>query len=336
MTEFLSKEGLFTWLRQIAGERKLIAPVRMWGITLFRPVGSPEDIALDIDNTDLSAKDWFFPPSEALFTVEQQGGGRPLITPATEDREAVLFGLRPCDALAISHFDLPFLAEPADPLYRERREKTVLVGVACARARPECFCTSAGTAPNDPSHMDILLTEAGDGYALQAVTEKGRQALGDTPLESRDIQLPPTPQPDPVPLAGINDIARQVFDAPYWDRLADRCIHCNLCAYVCPDCYCFDIRDYSAKGKIERVRCWESCQSAGFTRLAGGHDPRSTKGARLRQRFYHKFLYFPEQFGPTACTGCGRCVRACPVNIDIREVAAEMQKAAEQVALETG
>ncbi len=335
MTEFLSKEGLFAWLGRIAGERKLIAPVHMWGITLFRAVDSPENIALDIENTDLSAKDWFFPPSEALFTVDQRED-HPHITPATENREAVLFGLRPCDALAISHFDMPFLAEPADNLYRERREKTVLVGVACARARPECFCTSAGTAPNDSSLLDIMLTEAGDGYALEVVTEKGRKALGDTPLESLGFELTSPPQPDPVPLAGIKDIARHVFDAPYWDRLADRCIHCNLCAYVCPDCYCFDIRDYSAKGKTERVRCWESCQSAGFTRLAGGHDPRSSKGARLRQRFYHKFLYFPENFGPPACTGCGRCVRACPVNIDIREVAAEMQKAAKQVALEMG
>jgi len=119
---------------------------------------------------------------------------------------------------------------------------------------------------------------------------------------------------------------RQAFDSPYWSRLADRCVHCNLCAYVCPTCYCFDIRDYESKGKIERVRSWESCQSPGFTRQAGGYNPRASKEARLRQRFYHKLLYFPEDFGAIACVGCGRCVQVCPVNIDIREVISDIQK----------
>jgi ferredoxin len=45
----------------------------------------------------------------------------------------------------------------------------------------------------------------------------------------------------------------------------------------------------------------------------------------LRQRFAHKLLYFPERYGALACTGCGRCIRACPVNIDIREVILDLQ-----------
>ncbi|MHB8085663.1 MAG: 4Fe-4S dicluster domain-containing protein, partial [Dehalococcoidia bacterium] len=130
----------------------------------------------------------------------------------------------------------------------------------------------------------------------------------------------------PVPVEGVSEMMRRNFDSPYWDRVADRCIHCNICSYVCPCCYCFDIRDYTGKDKIDRVRSWESCQSAGFTRIAGGHDPRPTKGARLRQRWYHKLLYYPTLFGDIKCTGCGRCVRSCPVNIDIREIITDVQK----------
>jgi sulfhydrogenase subunit beta (sulfur reductase) len=106
-------------------------------------------------------------------------------------------------------------------------------------------------------------------------------------------------------------------------------LHCNICAYVCPTCYCFDVRDYPDKGKVERVRSWESCQSPGFSLTAGGYDPRTTKGERLRQRFSHKFLYFPERFQDAACIGCGRCVKACPVNIDIREVISDLQQLTE-------
>jgi len=70
----------------------------------------------------------------------------------------------------------------------------------------------------------------------------------------------------------------------------------------------------------------ESFQSAGFTKIAGGHDPRANKGIRMRQRFAHKRLYFPEQFGVRHCIGCGRCVKSCPVNIDIREIISDVQK----------
>jgi len=34
----------------------------------------------------------------------------------------------------------------------------------------------------------------------------------------------------------------------------------------------------------------------------------------------HKFSYLVDSYGETACVGCGRCIRLCPVNFDIREV----------------
>jgi sulfhydrogenase subunit beta (sulfur reductase) len=33
----------------------------------------------------------------------------------------------------------------------------------------------------------------------------------------------------------------------------------------------------------------------------------------------------PQDFGPLACVGCGRCVVECPVNIDIREMLTDIQ-----------
>jgi ferredoxin len=38
----------------------------------------------------------------------------------------------------------------------------------------------------------------------------------------------------------------------------------------------------------------------------------------------HKFRYLVEEFGVVACTGCGRCVQSCPVNIDLRAVLREL------------
>ena len=265
------------------------------------------------------------PLSEVLFTVDKENGNIKLM-PATVDEEMVLFGLRPCDAKGMAVIDEPLLAAPADDLYQQHRAKTTLIGLACSQAGPECFCTSMGTAPDDPSNLDIMLTRVNDSYIVQATTEKGKALLPSDLIAQSEVTPPPPPSPQAVPTEGIVEVMRGVFESPYWSRLADRCLHCNLCAYVCPTCYCFDIRDYVDEGGIERVRSWESCQSPGFTRLAGGYDPRPTKGARLRQRFYHKLSYFPEHFGHIGCVGCGRCVRYCPVNIDIREVISDIQK----------
>lgn len=325
MNQFLSRDDLVHWLSELLKERILITPTESDGLLLFQPISKVEDIILDFENTALSPKGWFFPPTETLVTIKSQDGHTELI-PATAEQEAVILGVRPCDARGIALMNKPFLQEPSDRLYQQRRAQTTIIGLACSRVRPECFCTSMGSAPNDPTYSDVLLTEADDGYVAQAITEKGKALLSHSPAVDTEATIPSPPSPEIVPAEGIVPVIRGFFDDIYWEHLADRCLHCNICAYVCPTCYCFDVRDFPNKGGIDRVRTWESCQSPGFTRIAGGYDPRASKGARLKQRFYHKLLYFAEEFEASACVGCGRCVRLCPVNIDIREVITDIQR----------
>jgi sulfhydrogenase subunit beta (sulfur reductase) len=294
-------------------------------VTLFKEIKENDVDGVDLKfvNTAVSPKDVFFPSSETLFSVSRDAGHK--ITPVTMDRGVVLFGVRPCDAKGVALIDKVFLADPKDTQYGEKRDKTVLVGLSCSAPCAECFCTSMGGGPADKKHVDIMLTEVPSGYIVEAVSEKGKEALKSARIEEKDVALPTPPAVKKVPAEGISNIMSKVFNSAYWDRVADRCVHCNICAYVCPCCYCFDIRDYTEKDSINRVRSWESCQSAGFVKIAGGHNPRPTKGSRLRQRWYHKLLYFPELFGEVKCTGCGRCVKSCPVNIDIREIMTDVQ-----------
>ena len=327
MNLFASKDDIIRWLDSLLQERIVVAPVRVQGLTMFQPISKVEEIVFDFDNTTLSPKGWFLPPSETILSVQRDDGQTKLV-PAVVERDAVIFGLHPCDAKGIAIMDSPLLEEPCDALYRERRARTTLIGLACRQAQPECFCTSMGTAPDDPSNVDILLTEVEDGYIVQAVTEKGERLLPKNLAEYKGA-VPTPPKLQTVPTEEVIPAMRELFNNPYWERLADRCLHCNICAYVCHTCYCFDVRDYPDKGNIERVRSWESCQSPGFGRTAGGDNPLATKGARLRQRFYHKLLYFPEQFQDVACVGCGRCVKSCPVNIDIREIISDLQQLTE-------
>ena len=181
MSEFISKKDLLTWLGQLMEERNLVAPTRVDDLLLFSKIDRVEDIVFDFDNTMLSPKEWFYPSSETLFYVERKDGQTELI-PAAIEKETAIFGIRPCDARGMAMNDYPFLEEPADAMYRQHRDKTTLIGLACITACPECFCTSMGGGPHESSNVDILLTEVTDGYIAQVVTDKGKALLPDNLL----------------------------------------------------------------------------------------------------------------------------------------------------------
>jgi ferredoxin len=116
-----------------------------------------------------------------------------------------------------------------------------------------------------------------------------------------------------------------LFNEAYWQRVSERCLSCRTCTFVCPTCRCFDVRDEVVARRpgtqvYERLRAWDACTSSAYRRIAGGHNPRPVQQHRLRNRFYCKFMYYPQDFGPLGCVGCGRCIEACPVDIDILEV----------------
>ena len=55
---------------------------------------------------------------------------------------------------------------------------------------------------------------------------------------------------------------------------------------------------------------------------AGGErpQPQARKSQRLKNRVGHKFIWYPEVHGEPSCTGCGRCIRHCPVSMDISRI----------------
>ena len=332
---FITHVQLQDWLARMMKDRTVIAPTRaIEDLVRYQPVNSPDAIAFDFTRTAISPKEFFLPASEAILTIERvrqiaAGSNNPewnvKLGEPELDRSQVLFAIRPCDTHALLALDALLLQEPVDAYYARRRKQTTLIGLACEHPGATCFCTSLSFAPDDSNGMDVMLYPVEGGYALEAQTEKG-QVLTDNlalaPYRGERPQKTWLPAEFSVP---PRVVWTQLFNDPHWGRLADRCLSCKICAYVCPTCRCFDVRDYIvAQGlgyqKIERLRCWDSCMAEGYRRIAGGHNPRPTKAQRLRNRFYCKFDYYPADFGALACVGCGRCIEYCPVNVDITEV----------------
>lgn len=323
---FISHDNLVAWLDELAGERVLIAPRDIGkGHIHYRPVADSSEIAFDYTRPDMSAKEFLFPHTERLMRIEKRGSEVTLHDYFME-KEQVLFGLRPCDAHGFVAFDALFRdKDPVDAHYVRRREMTTLVGLSCPQMWKNCFCTSFGGAPDDPTHLDVLLTAVDDGYAVQPVTEKGDALLASAGVqEVSDLTRPQVPRNEPVPVLPMEEWGG-LFNEDYWLRLGERCLSCRLCTFVCPTCRCFDLRDEPvASGTSlvihERMRVWDACTAPNYRTIAGGHNSRPLKGQRIRNRYYCKFYYYPKDFGPLGCVGCGRCIDVCPVNIDIAEM----------------
>ncbi len=318
-------------LKQLAAGGKLVAPVEEAGTILFRRVDAAEKVRLDFLNTEESPKDLFFPQSEVLFSYGPEGIG-----PAAEAAEQVLFGIRPCDLAALPLMDRVFGEGPfRDPTYLQRRERTVLVAQACGKPGAECFCTSFGLSPGHAAGADVMLYPRDGHYLASALTDAGERLLqpftgeavspGEAEAVAAHFCGKETALGSVLSLDGIAESLDGMFEHPLWEEMAARCLSCGICTFTCPTCHCFQMTDENRGEGGERVRCWDSCMFPDFTRMAGGHNPRAAKSARVRQRFMHKLNHFVRRWGEYLCVGCGRCVTMCPVGLHIPQVVRDLK-----------
>jgi sulfhydrogenase subunit beta (sulfur reductase) len=329
----LTQDQLKEWLDGLAAQSTLVAPVEVQGKLLYRQIEDSRDIAWGFQRTDMSPKTWMFPATEPILAVEQGREGTRIEDPPAP-QPTVLFGVRPCDARGALAIDALFLdREPSDGQYARHREATTLIGLACSQMWDSCFCTVVGGAPDGSEGLDVLLTQVDGGYAVQVISDKGKELATDMPGQEQKITLPKPRLAKGLPKLRSSKEWKAQFNDAFWNQVTERCLACRTCTFVCPACRCFDVRDEVASRRagltvFQRLRAWDACTSEPYRRIAGGHNQRPTQHARLRNRFYCKFMYYPDDFGPLGCVGCGRCIDACPVNIDILEVIAGVEKLA--------
>jgi ferredoxin len=326
----INKERLAGIIGELAGKMRVIAPMRAEDQVLYRILEVGEKPLTDFANTRNAPKNFLFPRTETLLKFTRTGKGMVAAGGPEELAKTLLFGVRPCDARSFTLLDMLFDQEKyKDPYYIDKRAKTTVVALACLHPPyTTCFCTSVGGNPTDSTGADILLTDLGAEYLAEFLTPKGEEllaAFGGTPAGAEKAKEGIAAKSaaeiaSRVPAKEIKPILDTHFEDAFWNTLHQKCLACGTCTYLCPTCHCFDISDEERMEKGRRIRTWDSCQYALFTRHASGHNPRPARKHRLRQRFMHKFSYTLEKSGDVYCVGCGRCVAQCPVNLDIREV----------------
>lgn len=286
-------------------------------------------------NTTKSAKDFFFPQVENLVDFKVDGKNIEILDGREEVEDFVIFGVRACDLASFEILDRVYLTTPpVDTYYKNRREHGTIITLACGRPQETCFCNVFGIDASNPGG-DVTAWIVGDDIYFNANTEKGQAILaiasdlfvdGDEKVvDAAKAAIKTMIDKLPIKDLKLENISErhlmENFNSPIWDELFGSCLGCGTCTFVCPTCQCFDVREFKTNDGIKRFRCWDSCMYADFTKMAHGNNRISQK-ERFRQRFMHKLVYFPNNNeGVYGCVGCGRCLRSCPINMNIVKVA---------------
>lgn len=328
----LKKDHLTPFLRQVAKQFRLVAPVKNpYGDTVFTVVDATGLARIDLaDQPQNSAKAFFFPQEETILTYHTGPPSSYSFEGKIASQPTVYFGLRSCDLSAILYMDVIFLKN-RDPYYLQRRNDSLLISFGCNNPFANCFCSATQSGPFLEYGYDLQFSDLGDRFFVEAGRAKGEELIrqwahfftradeGDVKaqyqvlLEARGRFKQQVTVDQAIKILASGPVPQSI-----WSKLSPRCQDCGGCAYICPTCTCFTIRDQEQSPTTgARIRSWDACTFAGFTRMAGGHNPVETKTEAVKKRFLHKLLHDVKKHGRTSCVGCGRCVGICFGGVDI-------------------
>lgn len=328
----LRKTELPTLVGFLMKSGQVLAPRRKGEHFVFNEIKNPRDAVLDYPTTILPPKKFFQPPRETLLKFDM--GTQQAEAPAPVEGTRTLLGVHPCDMAGLLRLDWAFTQGEPEANWIERRKATLVFGVG---QEPDEYVFSNCVEANDPvKGYDGFFFAHGDHYVVSLYTEaaeklmggfEGFQAASEAEVVSGRQNFDKAARRESkkldVPVATLPLLLKGTFNHSEWTSVADRCVSCGSCTLVCPTCYCFDVDDSLALDLSggERNRRWDSCQLHDFTTVAGEHTFREKRENRAKHRVYRKFKYLVEEGGwKSFCVGCGRCIRACPADIDIVDI----------------
>lgn len=302
----------------------------------FLPFSSYDEIDLDYDTTEYSAKTYFLPYKETLSSFNfKDKNWTQHINYCTKPRS--IFGMHPCDINALVKLDKVFLKSLfPNPYYITRRQNTFVVGMDCKKKCAHGFCSSVGS--NTVTHgFDLFLTDIGDRYFVKIGSDRAFNAL--QKIKTHDITQKDKKRyvqtrnafedgfEKAVRVENLPNLLDIEFESDVWEKWGDKCLSCGSCAMVCPTCYCYGVTEQISMdfNKSDKIKQLYSCNLIDFAKVAGGHNFRPEPATRLKYRYYHQYRGFVESFGGPMCVGCYRCGNVCLAGINPVEVISDLQ-----------
>jgi sulfhydrogenase subunit beta (sulfur reductase) len=289
-------------------------------------VESFDEIDLDYETTEYSAKTYFLPYEEDLskYRFDDKDWQQDI---SYRLHPRAIIGLHACDIAALLKLDKVMARDfYPSPYYISRRKNTFILGIDHEPCNGG-FCKSLGT--NTVARgFDLFLTDLGDDYFVSVGSDQGYSALQG--LKIREVTDADTDAYLEVrgKLAGsfktevkVQDLPSLLdieFESDVWKKWGSKCLSCGSCAMACPTCYCYGVSENVSMDSTEgtKVKHLYSCNLIDFAEVAGGHNFRPSAETRLKYRFYHQHCGFVEAYDEPKCVGCGRCGRTCPSGIN--------------------
>ncbi len=335
----INRDKLTQLLHEIAGgETEVFAPVLKEEATYITKINQDTPIHYDFFISVNSVKEAIFPRYEPIlkYKIDQEGIQLEDIPPM---KPIVLFGGHPCDAASLMLMEKLFGWDYNDHFYLDRRNKTIVITLACNEFDKDCFCTSLGYSPHGEIGSDILLESISkEAWIAKAVTDRGKAFIEQhanffNATDKADASFKTIEDKDVAvnfDKEAIKPWIEKNFESEEWQKLTSKCWSCAACTYVCPTCHCFDITDDASMWSGLRTKNWDACTMPIFTLHASQHNPREAYYQRYRQRIAHKYSYYVDKFKVISCTGCGRCSRVCGAGMNILEILTRISKLAKE------
>ncbi len=331
---YLSGKNFIRLLSNLERGYNVYVPVKKDNQRFYKKYTGP-------DNEILIGEARAFEPLKSFFNQARQTVAEDFKPDVVEpqDKPFCTVGVKACDLKGFKIQDHIFLNHDyPDPFYIKRRRENLIISSDCSCAIDTCFCLALGGKPYPQENFDINLSQVEGGFLVEVGSEKGKKVFdknsqlfkeaSDNLIIQRKKQrqkvrgeveknIEENNIPNQDELEGAMEAG---YDSDIWEDEAKTCVECGACNVICPTCHCFLLYDQKDKDKMRRLRIWDSCLLKDFAKVAGGANPRPKLWMRLRNRFVKKFDFFPKVADVYACTGCGRCISACPAKIDIRQV----------------
>lgn len=319
MAKILAKKDIGKFIKFLKRKYRVFAPVKKGGGVLFSEIDSVNKIITNLSM--IPPIKIFYPAIQELFSFKKNK----INQSKKLNKPIALLGLNSFDINALSVFD-KIMSRPRDKYYWQNRNNSLIIGFGEKRV-------------NLIGEYDLFFQERVGSFQVVIGSHLGKDiSKNNLFINVADELKKSIFSPDPLFL-NVKKLSSAIvasYNDEIWDDLAKICFGCGNCVYVCPLCYCFDVKDEINLDKNlsvgncsrcsgKRSRYWDSCFLAHFFEVSG-HNFKPKLRDRIYNWYYHKFVRFPEEFGTVGCVSCERCIKYCPAKINYREVLEKILK----------